>query len=390
MTTPQELLDRALALVPALKERAADTEKRRALSGDVMAELFSAGLLRYFQPVRYGGYAMDWGIQYDLGRILAKGCPSTAWIACVVGGHAAFVGRFPERAQDAVWGNAEDVLIATASVQKTGAVRKDNGGFRLDGTWGFASGVDHAEWVMVAGRMPGETEASQYLIPRNDFSIDDVWHVAGMRGTGTKDVIVHDAFVPAYCVLPQSVFHGVNPPGAEVNSHYIYTAEFRPFMGSSLLGPIVGTADAAMTDYLEITRARKSAIFGNAVAENPIVQTRVAEAAAELNAADAVARRQLARLSARGKAGEPFPPNERAEAARDRAFIMKLCVDSTDRLVRMMGATGMYDTNPVQRHFRDIHGMATQFGVNWDLNMLPYGQWVLGLSPDAQAPSARD
>lgn len=388
--TPQELFDSAQALVPSLKERAVETEQRRMLSKEVIADLFAAGLLRYFQPTRYGGYAMDWGIQYDLGRIVAKGCPSTAWIVCVVGGHSAFVGRFAEKAQDEVWGDASDVLIATVSVQKTGTVRKVDGGFRLDGTWGFASGVDHAAWVMVAGRMPGDTEASQYLIPRSEFSIDDVWHVTGMKGTGTKDVIVHDSFVPPYRVLPQSVFHGANPPGAKINSHYIYASEFRPFMGSSMLGPIVGTAEAAMADYLDSTRARKSAIFGNRVAESPIVQTRVAESAAELNAADAVARRQLARLNARGKAAEPFPPNERVEAARDRAFIMKLCVDAAERLVRMMGASGIYDTNVVQRHFRDLHAMATQIGVNWDLNMLPYGRWALGLSPNAQAPAARD
>jgi 3-hydroxy-9,10-secoandrosta-1,3,5(10)-triene-9,17-dione monooxygenase len=382
--TTDDLVARARALIPMLRERAGETEKLRRVPEATMATLHEQGLLKYYQPKRYGGYELDWGTHFRIGREIAKGCPSTAWIAAVVGAHTAYVGRFPKQAQDEVWADGPDVLIATGSVQKTGKVTKVDGGYRLSGSWGFASGVDHAKWGMVAGRMEGDKEASQFLFPRADFSIDDVWHVAGMKGTGTKDIVLDDAFVPEYRRLTLSRFSGAMPPGGEANAHYIYRTEFRPFSGSSLLGPILGTAEGAFADYTAITRERIGAIFGDKVAEKDAVQLRVSESAAELAAAASLAEAMYVTLNRRGKKLEPFTEEERATVMRDRAFVMKLCKQSCDRLVAMMGAQGLFDSNPVQRAFRDLHAMATQFGVQWDLNMAPYGRFALGLPSGAR------
>ncbi len=382
--TAEELIRRAEALVPLLRERASETESLRRVPEATMALLHDQGLLKYYQPKRYGGYELDWGTHFRIGRAIAHGCPSTAWIAAVVGAHTCYVGRFPKEAQDEVWADGPDVLISTGSVQKTGTVAKVAGGYKLSGAWGFASGVDHAQWGMVAGRKEGDKEASQFLFPRADFSIDDVWHVAGMKGTGTKDIVLNDAFVPEHRALPLSRFTGAMPPGSAANAHYIYQTEFRPFSGSSLLGPILGTAEAAFADYTGITRERIGAIFGNKVADNAAVQMRVSESAAELAAAAALAENMYVMLNARGKALEPFTEEERAVAMRNRAYIMKLCRQSCERLVTMMGAQGLFDSNPVQRAFRDLHAMATQFGVNWDLNMPPYGRLALGLPSGAR------
>jgi 3-hydroxy-9,10-secoandrosta-1,3,5(10)-triene-9,17-dione monooxygenase len=382
--TAEELVQRAEALVPMLRERADETESLRRVPEATMAVLHEQGLLKYYQPKCYGGYELDWGTHFKIGRAIAKGCSSTAWIVAVVGGHTCYVGRFPKEAQDEVWADGPDVLISTGSVQKSGTVKKVPGGFQLSGAWGFASGVDHAQWGMVAGRMEGEKEVSQYLFPRKDFTIDDVWHVAGMKGTGTKDIVLNDAFVPEHRVLKMSRFTGAMPPGGEANEHYIYRTEFRPFSGSSLLGPILGTAEGAFADYTAMTRERTGAIFGDKVADNPAVQLRVSESGAELAAAAALAERMYDTLNGRGKKLEPFTEEERATLMRDRAYVMKLCRQSCERLVTMMGAQGLFNTNPVQRAFRDLHAMATQFGVNWDLNMPPYGRLALGLPSGAR------
>jgi len=374
-----DLVARARALAPTLRERAAHTEELRRVPEETMATLHAEGLLKFYQPKRYGGFECDWGTHFRLGREVAKACPATAWIVAVVGAHTAYVGRFPKEAQDEVWADGPDVFIATGSVQKTGRVTREPGGYRLSGAWGFASGVDHAEWGMVAGRMEGDKEASQFLFPRKDFSIDDVWHVAGMKGTGTKDIVLNDAFVPDHRVLKLSQFTGAMPPGGEANDHYIYQTEFRPFSGSSLIGPILGTAEGAFEDYTAITRERIGAIFGDKVAEKDAVQLRVSESAAELAAAAALAENMYVLLNTRGKVLQKFTEEERATLMRDRAFIMKLCRQSCERLVTMMGAQGLFDSNPVQRAFRDLHAMATQFGVQWDLNMAPYGRLALGL-----------
>ena len=116
-----DILARAEALVPVLHERAGATEKARRLSDDTMRDLFDAGLLRILQPARYGGYAMDWPMHMEAARILARGCASTAWIVAVVGAHSAIAGRLSQKCQDDIWGETQDMLIATASARTNAA-----------------------------------------------------------------------------------------------------------------------------------------------------------------------------------------------------------------------------------------------------------------------------
>jgi 3-hydroxy-9,10-secoandrosta-1,3,5(10)-triene-9,17-dione monooxygenase len=153
----------------------------------------------------------------------------------------------------------------------------------------------------------------------------------------------------------------------------------------SLLGPLFGAAEGAYNDYCAITAERMGTMTGEAAAENAPVQLRVSESAAELHAAEVIMTGQIAYLRDAGKNGKTIPAKKRMEINRDRAFVANLCVRSTERLVGMMGAMGIFEGNPVQRHHRDIMAMATQIGVNWDRNMLSYGRLALGLpTGDAQ------
>ncbi len=376
--TADELAARAEALVPYLRDEAAATEKRRTLSVDTVARLHEAGFFRFFRPRAYGGFEMDWGAQYRFSKILAHGCPSTAWIASVVGQHSCHVARFPKAAQDEVWPDDADLLVATGSVPRANArAERVEGGLRVSGSIGFASGVDHSGWAMAAFPLDGKPH--QVLLPRADYDIEDTWFVAGMRGTGTKDIHVPGAFVPDHRVLPSIVFNEENPPGAGVNPGYIYAMEFAPVQGSSPLGPIIGTAEGALEAYIAITREKRGAIYGNRVAESSAVQMRVAESAAEIDAADAVAERDFRILHEAGKARRRLGDGERTAIVRNRALIAKLCMRATHRLVQMMGALGLTDDNPVQRHHRDVQAMATQIGVAFDVNMPLWGRWALGL-----------
>ena len=151
--------------------------------------------------------------------------------------------------------------------------------------------------------------------------------------------------------------------------------------GSGVLGPLIGTAEGAVKAYIEITRNKQAAIFGNKVAESSHVQMRLAESAAEVHAADLMALHDLGILQDAGKAGRRLTDGERTAIVRNRGLISKLCVRATERLVRMMGAIGLSDENPVQRHYRDVQGIAAQIGVSFDVNMPPWGRWALGLDP---------
>ncbi len=374
-----ELIARARALVPFLKENAAKTEATRALLPEVVQKLFDAGLMRYFAPKRYGGYEADWGIQYYISKELAKGCPSTAWVSSVVGQHLMHASRFPREAQEEVFADGPDFIVATSSAPKGAKARKVDGGYMVSGAFGFSSGIDHSKWGIAFGMV--DNVRMYFLLPRKDYSIGDVWHTIGMRGTGTKDLVIQpEVFVPEHRAIIWNEFNAANPPGAKANDGYIYAMEFGPHIaGTSPLGPIVGAAEAALETYLEITKSRVSAIDGGKIGDSELIHFRIAECSAELHAADLIARTDFDILHEAGKARRTLSEKEKYELQRNRGFIAELCMRSTERLVRMMGAMGIFDENPVNRYFRDIHAMTTQVGVAKDVTFPPWGRWALGV-----------
>jgi 3-hydroxy-9,10-secoandrosta-1,3,5(10)-triene-9,17-dione monooxygenase len=150
-----------------------------------------------------------------------------------------------------------------------------------------------------------------------------------------------------------------------------------------LLGPMLGAAEGAYADYRDITAVREGALFGGKVAGMVQVQQRLAESAAEIKAARLVYESNNRLLHERGAAGKGLNHDEMLEMNRDRAFVAKLLIGAVTRLVRQMGAMGLYDDNPVQRHYRDLSAMGTQIAVNWDRNVTPFGKSELGLDAEA-------
>ncbi|MSO64471.1 MAG: hypothetical protein EXQ85_01480 [Alphaproteobacteria bacterium] len=381
--TLDQLVKNAWDLVPHLTAEGKATEDRRSLSAETVRKLFAAGLLRYFQPRRYGGWEMDWGTQYYIAKAIAHGCPSTAWIVSVVGQHVCHAARFPGEAQDELWANGPDVIVATSSTVKPNArAHRVKAGFIVEGSYGFSSGIDHSAWGLANGTVNGEgPERWYFMMPRKDYTIDDTWHTIGMRGTGTKDMHAMEAFVPDHRSIRMTTFNAAHPPGSKHNPSYIYDWEMGPWVhGSSPLGPVVGTAEAALKAYIEITKSRVSALTGARVADSDAVHLRLSESAAEVYAADLVARTDLQLLHERGKAGQTLSEQEKIELVRNRGLVADLCMRSLTRLVRMMGAIGIFEDNPLNRYYRDLHAMTTQVGVAFDVTMPHWGRWALGIA----------
>lgn len=380
------VLDRARACANELRDRAAGHEKARRVSDEAMAALYQYHLLRHFHPKRHGGDGMPWGIQFDIGRLLAHGCPSTAWVSTVVAGNNAYACRFPEAAQEEVYGDSHDVLATNASVQIGVTMTKEGDDFRLSGRWKFASGIDHAHWVLVSATpkdSDGAPAGTPYfmLIPASDYTIDDTWFVSGMRGTGSKDIVVEDALVPAHRALPAATFWGADPPGARDDEGFIWRMPLAGYFGTSLLGPIVGIAEGGIDAYTEITGVRVGVMSGKTVADEPTVQLRLAESRAEVETARRVLRAQIHQLRELGEAGTGLDPDTARAMTRDRAFATRMCQNALERLASTMGAMGIFDGNPVQRYMRDLNAASTQIAVNYDRGMIPFGQQALGLEP---------
>ncbi len=198
-TAPHELLVKARALAPSLAQRAAETGQLRRIPDETIAAFQEAGLFRMLQPARWGGAEVDPRVFFDVQMTIAAACPSSAWVLGVVAVHNWQLALFAEAAQEEVWGTDPCTLISS-SYATTGKVVRADGGYRISGRWSFSSGCDHCQWVFLGGFVPPEGESKTpdmrtFLLPRSDYRIDDNWHVAGLKGTGSKDIVVEDAFV---------------------------------------------------------------------------------------------------------------------------------------------------------------------------------------------------
>lgn len=379
----EELLERARGLVPVLRERAAQTEKLRRLPDETMADLHRLGLLKYYQPKMFGGYEMDWGAHAEIAYELARGCTSTAWIQCVVGAHTWMAARFGMEAQKEMFADP-DVLIATAFAGgRDVEVKKVEGGYILSGEWSFASGLSHSGWSIVGTQAQSATrdeyEMTLFALPKGDFEYVDNWYVSGLRGTGSMNIKVTNVFIPDHRSVPISTFDSGTTEGAKAHDSYTYKAYMPEYFFSVPLGPIVGTAVGAMEAYLEITKKRVGAMFGEKVAEQIPVQTRIAESSAEIAAAKLLNKRVFDILHDRGVKGERVTKDEIVRLKRDCVFIGKLCSQAVTRLVKMMGASGLSDNNPVQRFHRDMEALTAHQSQQWEIGMTPVGRWALGL-----------
>ena len=217
-----ELIARAQALVPTLVARAEETARLRRMPDETFRDLRDLDLLKAARAERFGGYALGLDEVLEIVVRLGRGCGSSAWVYGIYCDHAITVGMFEPEAQDEVWGANPEAVISSG-LAPSGKVERLSDGYRLNGRWQFSSGCDHAGWVFVQSMIPpaGDGEGptpAYFLLPRSDWDIDDTWFVTGLAGTGSKDVVIENAFVPAHRMQPIAPLNSGDGPGARVNS----------------------------------------------------------------------------------------------------------------------------------------------------------------------------
>lgn len=373
----QTLLRAAESLLPAIRERANQTETNRKLLPDTVRDLRASGLFRFFVARAFGGYEMPFRHHLELPSLLGTACGSTSWVYAVTLSHGGLVSRFPLEVQRAVWGANPDAVCANANAGG-GSLEPAEGGWRLSGHWRFSSGCDYADWITVRARHRGDGEVSRRIVLRRDqIDIRDTWHAAGLMGSGSNDVIVQDQFVRAEFAQrePDLGFDCIPPNRLPQNPWG--QAAYVPYFATSILGVLVGVARGALQSYADLTRQREGLLFGGPIAKQPTVQIRASEAAAEIDAGETLIRATTQMLADHAERGSPLSAAENARWRRDNAFATRLLVTGVDRLASMMGASGQTDFNPVQRHLRDAKAIAAHASLNWDASLLPYGQWLL-------------
>ena len=383
--TSETYLQRVRALLPALRERAAHAEQLRRLPDETVADFQEAGLFRCLQPKRYGGFELDPGILYQAIIEIGAVCGSSAWVLGVIGVHNWHLGLFAPEAQDDVWGKDTSIQLST-SLAPTGTVERADRGFRLRGRWSFSSGCDFCHWAVLGGIVPplekdAPPDARTFLVPRSDYVIDDTWYTVGLCGTGSKDLVVDNAFVPEYRTHSYRDAFYLTNPGAVVNDAPLYRLPFGLVFPACIGSPAIGVALGALAAFRAQTTTRISPRDKSRVAEDPFAQFALAEAAAEVTAARDSLLANFAEAMRLVRAGSEIPLAKRARYRWDTAKATDRSVRAVDRLFEASGGRGIFLDNPIQRAWRDVHAIRAHAGNNLEKAAFVFGRSEFGLPP---------
>jgi len=380
--TVAEALSRARALIPVLRARAPRCEAERRMLPETARDLHAAGLMRFVQPRRWGGMEADFRTLVEIPAELARGCVSTAWNVGNYAIHHWMLALYDLRAQEEAWGANPDAMIASGIAYPQGSAHRVGGGLMISGHWNFSSGVDGSDWNMLAVTVREGDKAVDYcmcLVPRSDYSIVDDWHVLGMRGTGSKSVVIKDLFVPQHRALSMLLARGGDGfPGAAVNPNPLYRVPLSAMATHCIAGAAVGNAEAALELSIEAVKARSTSYTGLRMRDFQAVQLRIAAAGARVHAARLMAVQDCIDVQAIVTAGRTPTAEEKLRFKRNVAYAVQLCTEAVDTLHAMAGANGIFDAYPIQRMFRDAHALGGHIGFSWDAQGAPWGLVILG------------
>ncbi|EQB08812.1 hypothetical protein L288_07230 [Sphingobium quisquiliarum P25] len=375
------LVDRAAALVPVLRERADACEAGNKVPEDTIRDFQEAGFFKILQPRRHGGYEMDIETFYAVQMKLAEGCMSSAWVLGVVAVHNWQLALFDAQAQDDVWGKNPATLISSSYMPRA-QVTPVEGGYRISGRWGFSSGVDHCDWAFLGGLVndpeTGEPDFWTFLVPRGDFKVLHIWNTIGLGGTGSHDVTVEDAYVPAYRTHRSKDGFAATNPGAKVNPGPLYKLPFGQVFVRAVSSSSIGALQGALDCFIEKGAKRRSANSGASASADPDVQMVIAETRAAIDEMKTILFRNFADLTDRARKGEQADVETRLHYRFQSAQISSRCCALVSRIFAASGAEAIYRGNPIARAFCDIHAGRTHVANNPGIVGRNYGNVALG------------
>jgi 3-hydroxy-9,10-secoandrosta-1,3,5(10)-triene-9,17-dione monooxygenase len=378
------LVEAAKSLAPLLRERAEETKQLRRLPDTTWQDLMEAGILRGLQPARWGGVEAHPGEFYGAAMEVARAEGCAGWIAGLIGAHPWQLAVFPKEAQAEFWGENPKTTFSSSYIP-TGKAERVPGGFGLQGRWSFSSGCDHCQWVMLGAMLDTvEFDGRQvpdfrsFLLPRKDYRIDDNWHVAGLAGTGSKDIVVEGAFVPEYRTQSHWDYARDQPlPGWDINPGPLYRLPFGAVFIGTLAGAVLGAAEGFLDTWIEVTRNRVS--LGQKLSEDPLTQELVSKASYTIKTVKMRFLQEWGDLMQAAQRGNSLSLAERAELRYSTTRAAQLASRVVDRLFEASGGHAIFFNHPLQTRYQDIKAMMGHLGLSPNLPIRLYGAALLGL-----------
>jgi 3-hydroxy-9,10-secoandrosta-1,3,5(10)-triene-9,17-dione monooxygenase len=382
----KDLVSRAAALIPQLRERVVEAEDIRKLPPASVEAVRKAGLFRVLQAARYGGYQQSLRTHIDTIALVAEGCSSTAWCMGVIHAHSWLMAHFPQAAQEETYGANPDAIIS-AVIAPRGQAKLAKGGYTLNGVWPFGSGSQYAEWLFLGAAILDERgeviDEADLLVPTRDVTIKDDWNVTGLRGTGSCTIVAKDVFVPEHRYLSLRALIAGKTPGAAVHNSALYKSAGVPVLTLALAPCSLGISRAAMAAFKQRLPGREVAYTEREKqVDMPVTHVQVAEAATKIGVAEALLYRCADEIEAAAERGEMMDFSKRARVRADCAWAVRQCLEAVEILYLASGGSGIADASSLGRAWRDLHAVNMHGLLNLQTNMEMYGRIVLGLKPN--------
>jgi 3-hydroxy-9,10-secoandrosta-1,3,5(10)-triene-9,17-dione monooxygenase len=389
-----DLLDRVEKSAAYFEEHAEDAEVLGRLPDATVRHIKATGIIRALQPKEFGGaegHPCDFleGVMSIAGR-----CGASGWVSGVVGVHPWELALFDERVQQEIWGENPDTWVASPYAPM-GRAKPVDGGYVFNGRWPFSSGTDHCRWVVIGGMfmqadgspLP-EPRGGHFVLPRSDYQIvEDSWQVAGLKGTGSKDLVVKDAFIPAYRTVDEAKLFSGDLAAESGRTSPLYRLPWMTLFPSAITASMVGMAEGALAATFAYQRSRVT-VFQNKAIEDSHAMAAIGEAASEIDASRVQLLGNVRKIYDLLAAGSAVPLEIRAAARRDQVRAAWRCAAAVDTLFANCGGNAIRLGKPIQRFWRDIHA-----GLNHAVHMAGpvyqgYATVAMGAEPTGNARDA--
>ena len=344
-----------------LREQGAGAEELGRLTDDTVKTMKAAGNIRLLQPKSHGGLEVHPREFAETVMATAALDPAAGWINGVVGVHPYQLAYADPKVADEVWADDVDTWMASPYAPQ-GVAKPVDGGYLFNGRWQFSSGTDHCDWIIL-GAMIGDPDGKplmpprmlHMILPRPDYEIvEDSWNVVGLRGTGSKDIIVRDAFVPTYRTMDaMKVMDGTAQREAGM-TETLYLMPWSTMFPLGISAATIGIAEGALAAHLDYQRERVNS-SGVAIKDDPYVMYAIGEAAADINAARQELLANADRIYDIVDAGREVSFADRAAGRRTQVRAVWRAVSAVDEIFARSGGNAARMDKPLQRYWRDVH-----------------------------------
>jgi alkylation response protein AidB-like acyl-CoA dehydrogenase len=382
------VFDRMLAdirdLAPTIADRAPEIEAGRRVPADLVETLRSIGVFRMFVPRSHGGLELEIAESLEIIAELSRIEGSVGWVAVIGSGSAIFPAMLPRETYDEIYRNGPDVIYAASAAATMGTAEPTPKGLRVKGRWPFASGCQHADWILGACVMtengtplPGPAEGVPLIrlaaLPASEWQIEDTWHVAGLKGTGSHHVALDNALVPEARFA--DIAGGTSClPGPLFNA----PLQLISLMHSAIA---VGIAEGAMDDLIQMANAgRRQVRAATALRESETFQSELGRVEADLKAARAYHEVQMTSQWRHALASTLRNEALLTQGVQSSVWITTACVRVADACFTLGGGSALYESSPLQRRMRDLHAAAQHFAVQ-QRHYIASGALLLGAPP---------